>query len=267
MKQPKEKVVISVKRLPFKKLAVLASCALGCSALLFVSLKYAGPLKDRMKEIFSFSVTEIEVDGNRILSKQKIVESAMIPQGKSSVGLSVDAIKNNLLQEPYIRDAKVTKIFPSRLKIEIVERKPIAIIEDGGLFYLDEDGTAFKRVDPGSGDQVDLPTLTGIPSERSDSRAYRKTVVEQSFAILNKIAQEQITKQEDISEVNFCEIYGFSIYMGRKPLRIVLGFADLEKKISRLKTVLMRLTKNAQAVALIDMDYENKAVVRLKRAI
>ena len=55
--------------------------------------------------------------------------------------------------------------------------------------------------------------------------------------------------------------------MGKKPLRIILGFENIEQKLSRLKVLLTKLRENMGSIALLDMDYGNKAVAKLKGAI
>jgi len=53
-------------------------------------------------------------------------------------------LQGRLKSCPWVREARVQKVFPSSLKIEITERTPFALLEKNGLALLAEDGTVLE---------------------------------------------------------------------------------------------------------------------------
>jgi len=53
-------------------------------------------------------------------------------------------LQGRLKSCPWVREARVQKVFPSSLKIEITERTPFALLDKGGLSLLAEDGTVLE---------------------------------------------------------------------------------------------------------------------------
>ncbi len=53
-------------------------------------------------------------------------------------------LQKELKSNSWVKDARVQKVFPSSLKIEITERVPFALLERGSLSLLAEDGTVLE---------------------------------------------------------------------------------------------------------------------------
>ena len=71
----------------------------------------------------SFNIQEITVKGNQQLTKQKVISLAEIKKGDNIFSKIGIVTKVRLKQNGYIEDAKITKIYPNKIEIEIVERQ------------------------------------------------------------------------------------------------------------------------------------------------
>src|SRR4029077_3744602 len=65
-----------------------------------------------------------------------------------------------IAESPWVARATVRRQFPDRVIVDVVERRPKAIVNLGGLFYVDAAGVIFKRL--AGGDNVDFPVVTGL---------------------------------------------------------------------------------------------------------
>ncbi|MGH6659324.1 MAG: cell division protein FtsQ/DivIB, partial [Sphingomicrobium sp.] len=81
--------------------------------------------------------------------------------------VNVAAIRAQLLNFGWVKDARVSRRLPDGLVIDIVERKPAALWQNqGGLTLIDEEGVALERVRV---DQMpDLPLLIGAGANRQE---------------------------------------------------------------------------------------------------
>ena len=267
-KQPRGKKTLKVKKpypvAGFIKLIVVTGVV---SAIAFLCVSYAYPALECFKGALNIKVRRVIVEGNSIVSGDAIIQQAGISKSSNLLLMNLDDARRRIMENPYIKKVEVMRSLPDDLIVKVVERKPFAILREGGLWYVDDEGVAFKEVNLSKDKKFDYPVITGVPKENNEASSYRKSVMNQALRIIKELVHRNVIEKEKISEVNFCEIYGFSVYLGKKPYRVILGFKDVDKKVTRLKTILLKLSESSTLVSSIDMDFKDKAIVKLKRAI
>jgi len=88
-----------------------------------------------------FKVKKIEISGNQLLLKEELLEIANVALNNNIIALRSWEIEKKLEALPQVKEAKVRKVFPYLLEIEIKERQPEALVEVGGqTFCVDEEG-------------------------------------------------------------------------------------------------------------------------------
>lgn len=85
----------------------------------------------------------IRVTGNDHLSRAEVVARAEVSRATNVLWLDESAVERRLEAEPWIAEAEVGIAFPATIRIELVERVPVAIADDGiARTLLAADGTA-----------------------------------------------------------------------------------------------------------------------------
>ena len=89
--------------------------------------------------ISKFNLKTIVIENNLLL-KDKDVKSLLIPfYNKNLIFLDNKEVKTALLQNSFIKSFNIKKKYPNTLKIEIFEKKPIAVLfNKKNKFYLSE---------------------------------------------------------------------------------------------------------------------------------
>ena len=89
--------------------------------------------------ISKFNLKTIVIENNLLL-KDKDVKSLLIPfYNKNLIFLDNNEVKTALLQNSFIKSFNIKKKYPNTLKIEIFEKKPIAVLfNKKKKFYLSE---------------------------------------------------------------------------------------------------------------------------------
>mgnify|MGYP001394857674 FL=1 len=88
-----------------------------------------------------FKVKRIEISGNQQLQEEELLNIVGVPLGSNILALRSWEVEKRLEELPQIKEAKVRKVFPYLLQIEIKERQPEAWVEIGGrAFCVDEEG-------------------------------------------------------------------------------------------------------------------------------
>lgn len=113
-----------------------------------------------------FELREIRVVGNRMVKKGNILERAAIEPGMSLIKVSAREVKERVEAEPWIREIKVVKEYPDRLKLVVSERKPLVTLRTGsGIFIVDKDGYIWKN----EGKIKKLPEVRDFPALRIET--------------------------------------------------------------------------------------------------
>jgi cell division protein FtsQ len=111
----------------------------------------------------------IEVSGTEHLSRSEIVRLAAVSKATNVVWLDDGSIERSLETHPWVADAEVDVALPATIRIEIVERTPIAVVRDGlARTLVAADGTRL-----GTGSPIrDLPTIHLPMAAGVDARAW-----------------------------------------------------------------------------------------------
>ncbi len=210
-----------------------------------------------------FNLQQVDVTGNRRLSRDEIVEAAEIEAGTNLLTVDLGAVTARLQRHPWIRSASAYRRFPGRLIVEIEERSPRAILAAGKLYYVDEQAEFFSRLLPG--DSVRFPLFTGVsPSQLKSRRLEIREMIRLGLTLVDLL--ERTGSDPNISRISEIRIDlddGLSLHTASGRI-LVLGKGDFERKLKRyagLKRFLMRRGQWHTAGA-INLDFEDRALVR-----
>ena len=78
-----------------------------------------------------FSVDQVEVIGNEIVTTQRVLEIAAVPPDATLLRFPATSVKERLQSDPWIAEATVTRDFPDTMRIRVAERQPFALLDQG----------------------------------------------------------------------------------------------------------------------------------------
>src|SRR4030066_359970 len=107
-----------------------------------------------------FSVRVVDMNPCDHVSKDEISGMLKGAARGNIWSLSKEEIGRRILSHPFAREVAVRKAFPARSVVHIEEREPVAMINLDALYYVDEQGSIFKRLT--AYDAKNLPILTGF---------------------------------------------------------------------------------------------------------
>lgn len=123
VKKPRDK---KKKRLGFRIIGFFLKLGIIVS-LFFALMMFA---RDYVKKSKFFNIKNIVVIGNHMLSYNEIQDNLLIKEGMNIHSVSSYNIKKVLLNKfPEIKDIKVRRYYPSKIKIIVIENTPIARIK------------------------------------------------------------------------------------------------------------------------------------------
>lgn len=208
-----------------------------------------------------FPVKRIEVHGTQRLDQAELVELSGIEAGQNMFKLGLKTICQRLSSNPWVASVSVQRFFPGTVSIRVVERNPVAVLNIGLLYYLDEQAQPFKPL--GFGDRLDYPVVTGLNEDQlTNDPDGSRVVLESACKLLESIQQYGSFIQGDLSEIHFDKDRGFTIYTTSRSLPIRIGRDDFSGKLQRFARVYKNLVTQVSALRQIDLDYSDRIVVK-----
>jgi len=118
-------------------------------------------------------VEQVDITGLKRMDRETVYAIALEDQpSRALLRVDLAAVRGRLLAYGWVADAYVSRRFPDRLLIHIVEREPAAIWQDAGqLTLIDKTGTLLDPVDPAN--MPDLPLVIG-PGAAQQEAGYQK---------------------------------------------------------------------------------------------
>lgn len=211
-----------------------------------------------------FRVEEISVQGFERLSEDKVIALSDIQAGVNTFHLDLDLIGNKIEENPWVRTARVQRIFPRQVVITLRERRPVAIINLGYLYYLDDQGEIFKVLD--AEDRLDFPVVTGFDYEKAqghDGDYARK--LKQIVSLITNLENRRLVNLQQVSEIHHDSDGGLSLFTLRGAVQVKLGQGDFMRKLNRLERIYGQLQPKLQILDYIDLNVDEKVIVRIER--
>ena len=128
---------------------------------------------DRAAQAVGLDTAQVTVSGTKRLKREDVLRAAGMAE-KSTLFL-IDAAKARaaLLQNPWIADAEVRKLYPDRLEIKIEEKKAYAIWQNKGRYaVIAKDGTVIDQIDAKDIRNSSMPFVVGAGAEKKAAELY-----------------------------------------------------------------------------------------------
>ena len=77
----------------------------------------------------AFTIENVQVNGVTHLTIDEMAQLANVPEGSTLLRVDTETIRNRLLQNAWVKDAEVKRVFPHTIEIDVTERPVQAIIE------------------------------------------------------------------------------------------------------------------------------------------
>lgn len=213
----------------------------------------------------SLKLKDVVVEGTRIVDKNELLQLSQVQAGTLLYDVDLTSIQRNVLSHHYVKDATVERNLPSSIKISIVERLPLALVNGNEIRYLDEDGVVLPH--SVSKALFDLPVLSGVPN--SDGLKLGSRVdhpdVQEALSILStaKLVSKELFHLISEVQIRPGDIVLYSAEWG---IPIIFGRGDASSKLVRLETFWNEIVKErgAENLQYVDLRYDGQIVVRWK---
>ncbi len=95
----------------------------------------------------TFTIQHIEISGNERFTDSDILLMSSIEEGKSAFDVNLNNVQSRILQNPWIKNVKITRKLPNTFTIEVEEREPrFFLLYENAIHYVDTEGQIIAPV-------------------------------------------------------------------------------------------------------------------------
>jgi cell division septal protein FtsQ len=234
-------------------------------AVLAVALGALGYLGYRTAVSASFfKVRAVDVAGAARASREDIRAEVLRLSNAGVWQSDLEVIAKELRGLPWVRDAVVTRVLPSALRVRVTEREPRVIARTGAgrLIWVDDDGVSLGTASPGDEDFF----IRGL-EEGSGEAARRANRERMGVALELKAELDRAGLSKRVSEIDVNDLSDVRVHLTGEDAgtQVALGRQDYVKRFRQAITKLDETgrVQNGQCVSYINMTTGRNAIFGL----
>lgn len=210
------------------------------------------------------SPNDVVIAGNRYATSGEILNALGLPPAGSKITanvfvLSLDEMRNRVEAIPWVKSATLTRAFPHRILVRVVEREPIAYVNvNGGLKLVDAEGVILEK--PERGDFT-FPVITGLDAASdADDRRSRIAMYQN---LMKQLSQDPSPSGWLVSEVDLSDADDLKavLVQGDDSILVHFGHEQFAERFHDFQSLVPEMRKTNPKIGSVDLRYRNQVVV------
>ena len=218
------------------------------------------------ESLTTFKLVDIEINGNNILSRAEVLALCGLEEnGDELLTIKPPEVVKKICKSPYVKAANAVRSLPSKLRITILEREPIAFIYGRGLNLIDEDGILIPV--PRNDMRWNLPFITGI--DESLGALGHKTVSQKALKgveIISYLRMIPSSLNEMISEVDLNRSDYIALLMTHGGAKVRIDKDNYQENLFVLNQYFEKYLKWSELPVFeyVDVRFKDQLVIKNK---
>ena len=203
-------------------------------------------------------VRSIEIRGNIRTNQEEIRRLSQLRVGMHMLGIRPAQAERAIMTIGWIRQAHVSRRFPGKVKVDVEEREPIALVNVGRIYYIDKEGVELPLF-PAT--YTDLPVISGVGDSTCNriSRASLKRIV----ALLGAADDINPSLMKQVSQIDFSNGSTVRIKLENNPLLIEIDDRNYGVQLRRFQELMEVFKNNPEGMPQsINLCYANLAFAK-----
>lgn len=198
---------------------------------------------------------DLEIQGVKNAARAQVAAPFTSDYGRSLYLVPIRERRLQLLANPWIAEATVTRIWPNRLRVKVVERVPVAWIQEPGEnrasrpALIDGEGNILHVQQAGD---FKLPVLGGVTPDQTEQE--RKLRVHRFV----KLLEDAGDLAERISEVDATDAGNLKVMQDEsgRVVTLYLGDRQYKRRLEKFRVSYPEIQKRAPESSVFDLRIE-----------
>jgi cell division protein FtsQ len=206
---------------------------------------------------------DIQAAGLTEVSRSEMMPVFGEDMGRNIFFVPIDQRRRQLEEIPWVERATVMRVLPDQIRVDVVERQPVAFTRHGEQIGLVDANGVLLAMAPATmaKHHYSFPVLTGIdPGDSSDSRKERMDVYLRMMAELDAGGKHN---SEQISEIDLTDPEDARVLMPEQGADILahLGEDHFLERYERYQEHIAEWRQQYPHLAGVDLRYDNQVVL------
>lgn len=217
---------------------------------------------DLVQNAGTLQIGQLSVRGNARLSMGEVLALVDGMRGEHILTVDLDEWRERLLTSPWVEDATLRRVLPSRVEVVIRERSPMGVSRLGQTLYLvDQRGVIVDEYGPAYAD-IDLPLIDGLASASiAGGGLVDETRAWLAGQLLGELGQDQALLAQ-ISQIDVSDAYDAVVILDGDTARLRLGDRDFAERLQGYLELAPALRERVADIDYVDLRFGERLYVR-----
>lgn len=228
--------------------AILATAAL----LVMVGLMWGA---NTIMDAGHFSISSISVHGTAYLAADEVRALVKGIEGQSIFRVKLDEFQLRVVDNPWVSEATLRRVFPSTVDIAITERTPLVLARlNGQLYLVDATGTIIDAAGPQYG-AFDLPIVDGLLTDESNGRTADPRRAQLTERLLAELAPRADLRSR-VSQVDVSDPRNAVVLLAGEPAKLYLGDTKFLERLQMYEQTQAGIREHVKAIDYFELRFE-----------
>lgn len=207
------------------------------------------------------SSDNIEITGNKHVSRSQVMQVMGGDIGRNIFFVPLEGRQKQLEQISWVKSASVMRFLPNRLRVDIVERTPIAYVQFGQRVELIDGAGVLMEIPVGSVGSWSFPVLVGMrESDTPAARASRMKIYQQ---LVSDLDSEGERYSQDLNEVDLSDPEDAKISVADNDRSIIvhLGDSNFLERYKLFKAHIREWRQQYANLESVDLRYGQQVIL------
>ena len=210
----------------------------------------------------ALQVSRISMRGNERLSSGEVLALVDGLRGTNILTVDLSAWQKRLLASPWVEEAHLRRLLPSRIDIAVRERRPIGVGRLGGALYLvDAHGVVIDEYGPNYAD-LDLPMIDGLAAVPSDGASAVDDVRARLAGNVIAALQTRPDIGRRVSQIDVSDAHDAVVILENDTVMLRLGEDNFVERIQEYLDLEPTLRERVAEIDYVDLRFDERVYVR-----
>jgi cell division protein FtsQ len=173
--------------------------------------------------------------------------------------LDIGTLQDRIEAHRWVREARLRKVFPSSLRVEITEREPAALLKVGGSYLMiDEEGVGLEKL--ASREDAELPLLI----DHSIFQDRYREKISLAWRCLSALEPEQ---RKTVDTLDLSASHCVGVFLQGLTTRFILGDERFSERLSFILSYLSELERRNGPLDYVDLRFDDRVIFRPLSAV
>ena len=205
---------------------------------------------------------DVRVEGLHYLDGARVCRIAGIRAGADMIGLDLTRVRQILMLEPRVASAEVDRVLPRGLRIRIVEREPVLLVQHGVPWEIDSCGVLLAPL--AEGVVADVPLLAGPRFDRYPAGTQVLTPeVRRGLAWMRALSAPDLQLSGQVSQLDVSHADSTEVLLMSGTRVLSPSWPPAHADLQALRVVLADLEHRGTRAEKVDLRFHDQVIVRL----